>query len=56
MPAEAIVILPGLLLVSATSSATDFTGTDGLTTSTPDDRAIVPTGAKSRMKSYFRSV
>jgi len=38
MPADATVILPGLAFAAARSSGTEFTGSDGLTTSTPGPR------------------
>ena len=43
-PAEAYCSLPGCFLASATSSATDCTGTFGLTTSTTGLAAIIATG------------
>ena len=51
-PGPAKEYLPGLSLMSCTSSWIVFAGTDGLTTTTLGDAATSVTGAKSLIGSY----
>ena len=50
MPAEPMLILPGLAFAYATNSGTVLAGKDGLTTITLAPRWILATGTMSRMK------
>ncbi|MNV49930.1 hypothetical protein D3C71_1419040 [compost metagenome] len=54
LPAELKLSAPGLLRASATSSATDLTGSCGFTTSRFEVTWLRPTGAKLLTGSYLR--
>jgi hypothetical protein len=51
LPEDAKLILPGLLFARAMNSATDFAGTEGLTSMTFGTRAIMATGTRSFSRS-----
>ena len=48
-PDDANVSAPGFDFASATSSITDFAGTEGCTTRTASVEKAIPTGTKSRI-------
>jgi hypothetical protein len=50
IPADAMLILPGLALAYAMNSGTVLAGTDGCTSMTRGTLATLATGAMSRMK------
>ncbi|MOA45142.1 hypothetical protein D3C78_1675090 [compost metagenome] len=54
LPAELKLSPPGFLRASATSSATDFAGSCGFTTSRLEVTWVRPTGAKLATGSYLR--
>jgi len=51
VPADPILILPGLALMNSMNSGTVLAGTEGLTSMTSGPLAMLATGAISRMKS-----
>jgi hypothetical protein len=51
LPDEAQVSLPGLALAQATSSGSDFTGSDGVTTQTSGTDPATATGTRSFARS-----
>ena len=50
IPADAMLILPGLALAKAMNSGTVLAGTDGFTSMTLGTRIMPATGAMSRMR------